>query len=542
MNFFVPFIIFNLIFVYPIFVCSAFSGAKAGQDKIVEIENEIPYGMREGGLVARGSLLTALLQVESRTEKDIGIDYEIRIPKPLRPENICKDIKVKDLKDAYLLAATFNLSTKFDKWYRTVEIHLPCDMPEGVYKVSSTAQITGPGINSKKFKRDIILEVAAKERLSRCLTIKRIIIPVNQMGELNEKEKRNSVLMNKKRTPLIPFMLPEKDAFEPAGYAAVEIENRSRCDASILTTLKMLDPKTKTPVKGFEPLLPPGHGGLSLKGIYSMARINAKSSLKVVLPIYAEEGVTLAGRYLARFGLRYFGTDTALSLKDVEIDIIARRLTPVIITASAFGCSFFALLWMYWKRKNILKIKTKDLITIAMFGACIFAVVSLPGTIIWQFAHAVLGPFSFLVTGFFSEIVYYILLTALVVLIPRVGVAGLAIILRALMTDIIFGGFSPMSMLNVGVTVIMSEGAFYICGITRAGTSLNVKRTAFAAVTCGLADVVISFVWFNMHMFLYRLYYDFWYIAIYLLIGGFFYTAVAVPFGIRLGLRLKAVY
>lgn len=536
MNFFVPFIIFNLIFV-----SLAFSGTKAGQDKTVEIVNEIPYGMKEGGLAARCSLLTALLQVESRTEEDIIVDYEIRIPKPLRPENICKDIKVKELKDEYLLTATFTLATEFDKWYRTVELHLPQDMPEGVYKICSFAQITGPGINCKKLKQDI-LEVAAKERLSRCLAIKRIIIPVNQMGELNEKEKRNSVLMNKKRAPLISFMLPKKDAFEPAGYAAVEIENRARCDALILATLEMLDPETKTPVEGFEPLLPPGHGGLSLKGIYSMARIKAKSSSKVVLPIYAEEGVTLAGRYLARFGLRYFGTDTALSSKEIEIDVLARRLTPVFITVSAFGCSFFTLLWMYWKRKNILKIKTKDLITIAMFGACIFAVVSLPGTIVWQFAHAVLGPFSFLVTGFFSEIVYYILLTALVALIPRVGAAGLAIILRALMTDIIFGGFSPMSILNVGVTLIMSEGAFYICGITRAGTSLNVKRIAFAAVTCGLADVVISFVWFNMHMFLYRLYYDFWYIAIYLLISGFLYTAIAVPFGIRLGLRLKAVY
>ena len=536
MNFFIPFIIFNLIFVY-----SAFSGAKAGQDKIVEIVNEIPYGMKEGGLAARGSLLTALLQVISWTEEDIIVDYEIRIPKPLQPANICKDIKIKELKDTYLLAATFNLSTKFDKWYRTIEIHLPSDMPEGSYKIVSLARITGPEISSRKIKKDI-LEAASKESLARSLSIKKVIIPVNQMGELNEKEKRNSILMNKKRTPLISFMLPEKDAFEPAGYAAVEIENRACCDASILATLEMLDPETKMPVKGFEPLLPPGHGGLSLKGIYRAVKIKAKSGSKVVLPIYAEEGVTLAGRYLARFGLRYFGTDTALSLKEVEIDIIARRLTPVFITVSAFGCSFFALLWMYWKRKNILKIKTKDLITIAMFGACIFAVVSLPGTIVWQFAHAVLGPFGFLVTGFFSEIVYYILLTALVALVPRVGVAGLAIILRALMTDIIFGGFSPMSMLNVGVTLIMSEGAFYICGITRAGTSLNVKRTAFAAVTCGLADVVISFVWFNMYMFLYRLYYDLWYITIYLLISGFLYTAIAVPFGIRLGLRLKAVY
>jgi len=537
MTFFISFIILDLILV-PL----AFSETKTCPSQSVVIANEIPYGTKKGGLAARGGLVTALLQVESRTEKDITVNYEVKIPKPLRPENICKDIKVKETKDAYLLTTTFNLSAKFDKWYRTVELHLPHGMPEGTYRMCSVAQITGPGIRRQEIKQNT-LEVVAKEHLSCFLNIKRVIMPVNEIGEFNKKKKRNCILMDMKRSSLTSLVLAEKkDTLEPAGYAAVEIENRSRRDASILATLEMLDPETKTPVKGFEPLLPPGHGGLSLKGIYSIARIKAKSSSQVILPIYAEEGVTLAGRYLARFGLRYFGTDTALSVKDIEIDIIARRLTPVFITVSAFTCSFFTLLWMYRKRKNILKIKTKDLITIAMFGACIFAVVSLPGRIVWQFAHAVLGPFSFLVTGFFFEIVYYILLTALVTLIPRVGVASLAIILRALMTDIIFGGFSPMSILNVGVTVTMSESAFYICGITRSKTSLNGKRIAFAAVTCGLADVVISFVSFNVIMFLYRLYYDFWYIAMYLLISGFLYTTLAVPFGVRLGLRLKAVY
>ena len=537
MTFFISFIILDLILAPP-----AFPEIKTYPGQSVVIANEIPYGTRKSGLAARGGLLTALLQVESRTEEDITVNYEIRIPKPLRPENICKDIKLKETKDAYLLTTTFNLATKFDRWYRTVELHLPQDMPEGAYRICSVAQITGPGIRRREIKQNT-LEVVAKERLSCFLNIKRVMIPVNEMGEFNEKEKRNCVLMPKKRSFLISLVLPEKkDTLEPAGYAAVEIENSARCDTSILVTLEMLDPKTKTPVEGFEPLLPPGHGGLSLKGIYRPVRIRAKSSSKVVLPIYAEEGVTLPGRYLARFDLRYFGTDTVLAEKEIEIEVLARRLTPVFITISAFGCSLFTLLWMYWKRKNILKIKTKDLITIALFGACIFAAVSLPGTIVWRFAHGVLGPFSFLVTGFFYEIVYYILLTALVVLIPRPGVASLAIILRALMTDIIFGGFSPMSILNVGVTVVMSEAAFYICGITRSKTSLNGKRIAFAAVTCGLADVVISFVSFNVIMFLYRLYYDFWYIAMYLLISGFLYTALAVPFGVRLGLRLKAVY
>jgi len=535
--FFIPFIIIIDLTFAPL----AFPEIKDHHDQLVVIANEIPYGKKNGGLVAKDSSLTALFQVESRTEKDLTLYYEIRIPKPLVPQDIPEDIKVEELKDAYLLTTTFALATEFDKWYRAVEIHLPEDMSEGRYEIRSLVQIAGPAGSTCKYKQDI-LEVVGKERLSRYFAIKRLMIPVNEIGEPQEKERKNSILMKRKRTPLTSFISPGKDTFEPAAYAAVVIENRAACDASILVTLKILDPDTRAPVKGFEPLLPPGHGGLSLKGIYRLVRIKPESCEKVVLPIYAEEGVALAGRYLAQFDLRHFGTDTTLSRKEIKIEVLSRKLTPVLMTILASGAVLFTLLWMYWKREKILNIKTKDLITIALFGACIFAAVSLPGTIVWRFAHGVLGPFSFLITGFFYEIVYYILLVALVVLIPRVGVAALAIILKMLMTDIIFGGFSPMSLLNVGITVIMSEGAFYICGITRTETGLKGKRIAVTAIICGLADVVISLVSFNIVMFLYRLYYDSWYIAMYLLISGFFYTVLAVPFGIRLGLRLKSVH
>ena len=540
MTFFVLFIIFNLVFVSPVF-----PDIETCHDQSVVIANEIPYGKKGGGLAAKGSFVTALFQVESRTEKDLIVDYEIRIPKPLMPQGIPEDMQVEDLKSAYLLTTTFSLTTEFDRWYRTVEIELPENIPKAVYEILSVAKIPdASGGVCKEFKQDR-LEVVDKKRFSQFFDIKEVIIPVDEMGEPQEKEKKNSVLMKTKDSILTSFLIQEKDdinTFKPSAYAAVVIENKAASDASVLVTLKILDPETKAEMKGFEPLLPPGYGGLSLKGIYRLVKIKPESREKVVLPIYAEEGVALAGRYLAQFELRHFGTNTVLSGKEILIEVLTRRMTPVLTTIFALVGSLFTLLWMYWKRKKFLNIKTKDLITIALFGTCMFAAVSLPGTIVWRFAHGVLGPFSFLITGFFYEIVHYILLTALVVLIPRVGVVALAIILRALMTDIVFGGFSPMSLLNVGVTVIMSEGAFYICGITRDSAAPKGKKIALAAVCCGLADVVISFVSFNMIMFLYRLYYELWYIVMYLLISGFLYTVLAVPFGIRLGMRLKAVH
>jgi len=192
MIFFISFIILDLILASP-----AFPEIKTCPGQSVVIANEIPYGTRKSGQAARGGLLTALLQVESRTEEDITVNYEIKIPKPLRPENICRDIKLKETEDAYHLTTTFNLTAKFDRWYRTVELHLPCDMPEGAYRICSVARITGTGIRYREIKQNT-LEVVTKERLSCFLNIKRVMIPVNEMGEFNEKEKRNCVLMPKK--------------------------------------------------------------------------------------------------------------------------------------------------------------------------------------------------------------------------------------------------------------------------------------------------------------------------------------------------------
>ncbi len=537
--FFTFFVIIKLIFA-PF----AFSEIETCREQSVVIANEIPYGKKDGGLIAKGSSVTALFQVESRTEKDLMIDYEIRIPKPLMPQGIPEDMQVEDLKNAYLLTTTFSLTTEFDRWYRTVEIELPENVPEAVYEILSVAKIPdASGSICKEFKQDR-LEVVDKKRFSQFFDIKEVIIPVDEMGEPQKKEKKNSILM-KTKDSILTSLLQEKDdinTFEPSAYAAVVIENSAASDASILVTFKILDPETKEEMRGFEPLLPPGHEGQSLKGIYRLVKIKPESYEKVILPIYAEDGVALPGRYLARFELRHFGTDTILANKEILIDVLTRRIIPVLTTIFALVGSVCTLFWLYWKRKKFLNLKTKDLITITLFGTCMFAAVSLPGTIVWRFAHGILGPFSFLITGFFYEIVHYILLTALVVLIPRVGVVALAIILKALMTDIVFGGFSPMSLLNVGVTVIMSEGAFYICGITRYAAASKGKKIALAAVCCGLADVVISFVSFNMIMFLYRLYYETWYIVMYLLISGFLYTVLAVPFGIRLGMRLKAVH
>jgi hypothetical protein len=212
---------------------------------------------------------------------------------------------------------------------------------------------------------------------------------------------------------------------------------------------------------------------------------------------------------------------------------------------------------IYLKRKYFLRLKTRELITIALFGTIIFAVVNVPGTLLWRLAHIFLGPFSFFITGFFHEIIFYMLLTSLVVLIPKPGAITLVIIIKSLMSDLLFGGFSATSFLNMGATALILEAAYYLCGLTRSVTEDSRAQTTaqsgysrpgvsrqtvwITALVCGLGDMLISYINFNIFMLLYRLYYATWYIAVYLLVSGFLYTVIAVPLGFTLSRRLSVI-
>jgi hypothetical protein len=63
----------------------------------------------------------------------------------------------------------------------------------------------------------------------------------------------------------------------------------------------------------------------------------------------------------------------------------------------------------------------------------------------------------------------------------------------------------------------------------------------WAAFVFGSGDALISYISFNLSIFVYRLYYAEWYILAYVFISGFIYTIIAVPLGLKMGFRLRSV-
>jgi len=144
--------------------------------------------------------------------------------------------------------------------------------------------------------------------------------------------------------------------------------------------------------------------------------------------------------------------------------------------------------------------------------------------------------------------VYFLLLTTLVVLVPRVGTVALATVVRYLLRSVMMGGLSPVDILYVGTSVLLKELAFYLAGLTRSDGRVMARYpearrriTVTAGILAGGAEALSLFVSICLMACLFRLYFAYWYIWAFVLVNGFFYTFVGVAWGLRLGHNLRKV-
>ncbi|MEW6380143.1 MAG: hypothetical protein AB1611_11130 [bacterium] len=520
----------------------------------IVFSHEIPYGQGKSGWVCENSTVSGLLRVESRYPGKLEIDYQLQVPAHLVLQKTPPDMSVEKNSAGLKLKANFLLMTRGDQWFRVIEIHLPQGIAENG-SVHLAAQATIHGVSDGQswcMQKVISVKVLNERILQQSLGVTDFIIPADEQGLPQKRLKKNTILLHTENLLARWLGGEHHEDPTPSAYAAVGITSKLEDRVNLLARLDFLDPRTRLKVAGFDPVLPQGHEGLGRRvdGVYQMVCLPPRDQEKVVLPIYARDGMALPGHYLARLSLRHFGTDSIIGHYDYPIEVSSPKWGPLIMTLFSLAAAVGMILLIYLKRNYFLRLKTRELITIALFGTIIFAVVNVPGTLLWRFAHIFLGPFSFFITGFFHEIIFYMLLTSLVVLIPKPGAITLVIIIKSLMSDLLFGGFSATSFLNMGVAALTLETAYYLCGLTRrtmGGTAscgrlqMPARTVWITALVCGLGDMLISYVNFNIFMLLYRLYYATWYIAVYLFVSGFLYTLIAVPLGFTLSRRLSII-
>ena len=480
---------------------------------------QIPYGLKEGkGLVVQNSSFQAFFSVESFYQGDMDVELKIIFPEGFEigePEEY-----------------SFKLQTEYDNWYKFIKINIPGNTSPGIYSIKTIANIS---TGSKNFhvERESLVRVVSAEELSQIIKINKVIIPSSEEGEETQYQENSLVL--KEKSPLLKKISGGIDLFSPIAYVGIEVENTGEENAVLLVSFEILD-SNKNFVPGFER---PSMGGDQK---LNFVPVNMKASSKeiITLPVYAEEDTVLGGNYILRSTVKVFGSDFPASVKENSIKVIARNWTSIYITIFTFILTIAAFPLFLSKYDAIFgNFKTRYLVMISLFGTVAFAAINVPMAFMSEIVHAILGPFSFLFTGLFYEIVFYAIITSLIILIPKIGVISILLLVRFILGGIIFGTFGPAMLLLFCFQAITLEAALYLTGITR-GIKLE-DRKVLLGINLGIADALNAYVSFNLMMFLYRLFYADWYIIMNLTISGFVYTFIGVLLGITLGKKLKKV-
>jgi hypothetical protein len=337
------------------------------------------------------------------------------------------------------------------------------------------------------------------------------------------------------------------DAREPVAYQRLRTENKAKMGLTLLLSADIVDPKTGDSVPAFAPSPHISPGGIPLT--HATVFIPGGQTSDIILPIYVEPKALLPGEYTRKIEAKLLGTDSTILTASAPLFVIRRNLVAIAVTLATCVISVGAFVFfIVIQRRVFAGFSVRSLILIALFATTTFVAVGLPLTIVTNIVSALLGPFAFIVTGVFAEIVYFLLLTALVVLIPRVGTVTLSTVVRYLLRSVMMGGMSPVDILYVGAAVLLKELTFFASGLTRNNGSVmlrypQAKRriTFVAGVLAGAGEGLSLFISICLMACLYRLYFAYWYIWSLILVSGFLYTFIGVAFGLRLGNNLRKI-
>ncbi|BBB91883.1 hypothetical protein MAMMFC1_02568 [Methylomusa anaerophila] len=530
--------------------CMTGTGTAGGD---ISVSCDIPYFLgQKRGYMLPGELLQARIIVENFGPAAKNVPVDIVLPPGFLPAGRYEYWQVAGLENNAVLKTEADLGGGYGQWFDLVPIRVGPDAAPGAYTVSIVAGglIHNYGVT-----------VAAKKpaEADGGLTVNRILIPLDKDGKKDERLHDNTLVLRDRTLDYYKNILrgkgasnQEVEAIHPVVHMGIEFLNPGGQQKLVNITVRLLDYNTHQPVAG---LLTPGTTGEdkdagSLAGnadcLTAFAAITGEERQRLLLPVYADERLIAGGRYW----LQVVVDDGFIQPVTVKspLTVVRKNMGAMLVTGAAALVFLLALaLGLKQLRATLATMKTRWLVTIALFGAAAFTIVNVPTTLLNDFFHILLGPFGFLVTGIFNGVFLYMLVIALVILIPRPGVVALMMAVRMLLGMLAFGNISPVSILTYGLQALLLELALYYANVyaRSSGTPVSAAATAGqvlpTAIACGLADSIATYANMQAMAFLYRLYFADWYIYMVTLVNGFLYTAVGAACGVFLGKQLAKV-
>ena len=535
-----------------ILVCSA--PAQAASRDFLAVSLDVPYSLGVRRItVAPGETIRAIINIESTAMEERDIPVEIRLPAGVAPTGDNGRWQVIRQEEGWLLRRNVALAGAYGQWFDLLTFGVADDMPVGAHKIT---------IRAGEQTQERVLQVAplaAGVPTRQPPVFDRIVLPLDKDGKQDEKQSGNAIVLRDRSLDYYKNILRGKgaanleiEAIHPVTHMGLDFSNPAGQQKLVLVEAELLDRNTRRHIPG---LYTPGSnsdndgaGAMADKQerLTAFVALTGEAKQRLQLPIYADESLLTEGEYLLRVTVE----DGAAQVwsKEHPVTVVKKNLRGMTTLGVALVLlSVFLIVGGKRLPAVLATMKTRRLITVALFGTCAFAVVNVPSTLLNDFFHIFLGPFAFVLTGMFSGVMLYMLTGALITLIPLQGVVSLMAVIRLQLGMVAFGHMSPIVFLSYGINAFLLEGALALTGFTARTLAdgppvgFSLRRLLILALACALADTVATYVTLQGMSVLYRLYYADWYIYLVMLVNGFLYTMIGAGCGLWLGSRLAEV-
>ena len=535
-----------------ILVWSAPALAAPGDSLAVHLD--VPYSLgAQRATAAPGETIRAILNIENIAQQTREIPVEIRLPEGITPAEDTGRWNVSRQSNGVSLRRMIKLDEFYGQWFDLLTFTVADNLVAGPRQI-----VIQTGEQTREFI--LTLDARSAEAATRQPPVfERIVLPLDKDGKQDEKQSSSAIVLRDRSLDYYKNILRGKgaanleiEAIHPVTHMGLDFSTPSGQQKLVMVEAELLDRNTRQRVHG---LYTPGSnsdndgaGAMADKQdrLTAFVALTGEAKQRLQLPIYADESLLTEGEYLLRVTVE----DGAAQVwsKEHPVTVIKKNLRGMMTLGVAL-LLLLAFLVVGGKRLPavLAAMKTRRLITVALFGTCAFAVVNVPSTLLNDFFHIFLGPFAFVLTGMFSGVMLYMLTGALITLIPLQGVVSLMAVIRLLLGMVAFGHMSPIVILSYGVNAFLLEAALALGGFTAKNLydvkpeAFSVRRLVTLALACALADTVATYVTLQGMSVLYRLYYADWYIYLVMLVNGFLYTMIGAGCGLLLGSRLADV-
>ncbi len=511
-------------------------------------------------LVLQGVEMTATVLVRNGLEAPVTFQVVLQVPASFQvlPHNPVWDNEVKEaalnpssIGEAVL---SYRSSGKFtvesEVWYSQLTLKIP-DEP-----FPKNAQIHGhvffENASGDRWERSATtpLRSASLNEIAGQLRIENITMPTGPSGTSDPRQRRDTISYPR------PFLgglgkwfgakASPTDEYQPVAYQTVHIHNRGQETVHAIVASMNRDTQGGEPVPY---LSPPDAVNAGTNRSLAFVSLTGESTTPVPLPIYLNplsqqhRDFTGAGQYERAIEVKIWGSNATALHATRPLLIVTPNLHALLVTSLVTIVTGVGIgLLLCFSQQLFTRFSTKQLILISLFGTTIFIAVNVPSTLLTNLISALLGPISSLITGLINEMLYYALLTSLLILIPKFGVITLVTAVRLLLGGITLGLLTPTILLHAVTAVLLLEFGFQIARkITLDSGAIGEANLLILALIFGLCDAFTVYIDFQLSMTLYRLFYADWYILTRILVDGFTYTFIGVLLGKRLGAGLWRV-